>query len=497
MYALHCAAGLIDLSLISPEGKHITEVFVEEPFIIEISVHADTPEQWPTVNGLERCTVLKKQLARSIAFNQFQQEKIIRYQYYVQVNKEGEYTFGPASLFVNGSLQRSRHLTVSAKKRATSLNADSVAFYVTNRDAYYVHEEIEIKVCMEIADTSFNEIKLPVIQDKEVTILVPWHEISREQLADGKYRYQWATKIVSKNPTKVHLAQEKLPYTVVQRDGIFQLFRRYVEKCVDIKPLTISILPLPVSDNHLHAIGQAETINMYIDNHDINVGDAVSCVMSVVKNGAITWLKDPIMVLSQEGQSYFSHRVDDDRSTSFHFVIHVLQEGSFTIPAQEITLFDPRKKVVTTLKSTPFSIMAKPRPRMMRDVNVEAYPVKMAYSWWLVVLVAFFPICILMMYRGFKKRLRKKAYHKVISNFLDELEKGTRIDFETTFRRLDLFVSKELAEIPVQEYGIQSIINELKIVHNELLVLRYKPEKDIAWLQRIHSLKQTWLSSIK
>ena len=163
-------------------------------------------------------------------------------------------------------------------------------------------------------------------------------------------------------------ARVEKPWDMFTRLSEFE--REYISYILTSDPLTLEVLPVPDQGRPTSFRGHVGTLEVTsrVNGTDIAVGESVTLEVTVVVEGHVEGLPDPVIELSSgfeasepEIETDFSNRrykLQGTRTYTYHLT--ATTPGTHVIPAVVMSYFDPETESYGTTRSHPFTITVVP-----------------------------------------------------------------------------------------------------------------------------------------
>ena len=459
--------------------------------------------------------------------------------YTLYASKNGSYTIGASHALVNGKKLASSpvKITVSGHARnnggapamhgnsdydeprtrpAGSSISGSDLFIKVSASKKRVHEQEPIlltyKVYTQVELTQL-EGKMPDLKGfhtQEVSL--PQQKTFHTEMVNGKpYKcVTWSQYVMYPQMTgKLEIPSITFKGIVVQQnrnvdpmEAFFNGGSGYVEVHKNIKTpgVALEVLPLPTRPTNFSGGVGKFNISASVDKKEVKAGDPINVRVVVGGIGNLKLLKQPIVNFPKDFDKYDAKVTDKTRLTSngvegnmiYDFLAVPRNQGTYTIPAVELTYYDTNANAYKTIKTNPFTLTVdKGDGNSMSKTDYSAldkdiHPLKLgksklrdlddmffgSFGYWtslLVPLAAF--VILLVVFR--KKALENADIVKMRSNKANKMankrlkkarslmQQGKQGEFyDEVLRALWGYVSYKL-NIPVEQLSRDNIQEQL------------------------------------
>lgn len=383
------------LRVLDRQGFPLKSAGFGQPFVLEVAVDGARQVEEPDIAGLDAFD----KGSTSSYMSSINGRALVRYTYELIPKKIGTFTIGPAAVEVDGIMQASSTITLKVEELSEAdqssagrkeprvfmrLMTDVKRAYVGQKIActlrfYYTNNDISLG----------NITASPCDYGRQTEAVGP---TSGTQEIEGiSYHYaEWTWDLYVHQPGEFVIPAYAADFTVrtAGRDrwAAFRSFfaQQMVAKRAYSNAIQIKIDPLP-DHKKVDAVGSFSRCRAKIEPAVAKVGDAMVFSLAVTGDTDFDALKwETIQNLPAQLKAYPSKQSMEPSSPHggnetkiFEFIVQGLQEGNFTIPAQELTYFDVRKRAYSTIKSTPLAVSLLPGAHHTKnDTNDTAHTPK-------------------------------------------------------------------------------------------------------------------------
>jgi hypothetical protein len=306
--------------------------------------------------------------------------KVITYYYMSQtgaMNREGNFTFGPAYIKKGNKAYKSNTVSVTIRKEKPSENGDGItakqlrqpAFALIERSRNVIYEGESVVLNTKVY-SHFSPSHLENYQPYTVSGSIDKHEIGNSQRIlveevnvkgvtlftftyDRNVIFPSGTGRISVDPSKLILRRgfESIPIT---SSGAF----------IEVKPL-----PKPPA-NFMGGVGSF-SMNSSIDKSSLKQGDVFILKLTLSGTGNLHNLLNPKLHLPAGFLVYGDPVITEDFSfgpkgaegtVAFEYNVQVTKHGSLDFPAVVLSYFDPVKEKYVKLTGEPYSLTVMKDP---------------------------------------------------------------------------------------------------------------------------------------
>ena len=298
------------------------------------------------------------------------------YSFYLQANKEGNYTISPAKITVNNKqiISKAYELKI-VKGAANTKNQDLSKSLFINVDVtkknIFVGEQILVtyKLYTRIDLQNTEIYSLPNLNGFWNKDLQTSSRFKREVIDGIAYN----TAIVKKSVLTAQQSGKLIIDPIEIKCGIRVQSKRnrndpfanffgngyqVREEVIRSKKIKINVNELPASPEFFDgAVGNME-VKSEVDHNTINANEAITYKLTINGTGNIELIKPPNITFPEDFEVYDPKTIEKifeggrKRSVkTFEYLLIPRYEGEYTIPSLEFVFFDPKKSIYKTKKS--------------------------------------------------------------------------------------------------------------------------------------------------
>lgn len=273
----------------------------------------------------------------------------------------------PAVATVNGKKVKSNSIKLEVKKgtsfpNKSQANTDLMVGIEVSQSTAYVGEQITVvyKLYSRYPDLQFQELEYPSSDGF-------WTETVEEEVLNWDPRYANINGVQYRQATmktEVLYPQRAGEFSIdpvkleaVGKRGFFDNYRKLIASCEGVK---IKVKPLPESPGGVE-LGTFDQLGMKVstDRTAVPANEAVTLSIKFSGKGNLKLLDSPEINFPPDLEVFEPKRVDKinvgkagiSGSRSFEYVIIPRTEGTYTIPALQMSYFDPGSKSYKSLNS--------------------------------------------------------------------------------------------------------------------------------------------------
>lgn len=427
-YLLLCILSFFSLGYINAQGISFrtsapNAVVKDEQFRLTYTLEGGQGDQLKVPNSIKGFDILFGPSVSSSSSVQIINGKTTSnssesYTYILAASQEGTFTLPGATIEVNGRTYTSNSVQVKVlppDKNAQSQNiqqrggqpsaSTSNAQNITASDAFIraivskstIYEQeaffvtFRFYTTLDIRDVGkieFPEFEGFMVEDQD---LPPTRQLQMEHY-NGRNYYAVDLKkslLFPQRSGKITIPSGKMEMVFSVRSGKTQqtffgpqYVMSDVKKILTSSPLTIDILPLPQGKplNYSNGVGSF-SINSSISTTDIKANDAVTIKLVISGTGNMKLIKTPELELPKDFEAYDPKITNDFKLTNngltgtktIEYLFIPRFQGDYTIPAIELSYFDPSSKSYKTLKTEEYKIKVAKDPNASNVNSATSY----------------------------------------------------------------------------------------------------------------------------
>jgi hypothetical protein len=362
----------ISLKITDLDNNALKEAGAGQSFLLHvIAKDVQNTAQYPDIKGIENIHI------RNAGFqmNMINGNTSITYQYRVRIDTPGTYTLGPAQLVNNNTLVNSEPITIlvsgeqkflDAKKSSTSThNTSTFLKLACAQDNAFVGQKVPCTLTFYTADPNVvleSLIEPDNAQQTSYRIKNKKEPITGTQWINGvEHRYaQWQWDLYPSKPGPCTIPAYGAHYNnKSQRDMISLFFARPDQKRLYSNAVTLTIQPLPPAAHASPLIGTIISYTAHAEPYRAAVGHGIVVTLTAVGTVDFESLAIvPLANMPNQLKWYESKHMQEQSKLHDGFIKHTmeyivqgLEQGSWHIPAQELTYFDPQQCVYKTIST--------------------------------------------------------------------------------------------------------------------------------------------------
>lgn len=354
----------------SAQGDALQHAVVGEPFILEVVISGSSSVQRPHVDGLSAFTVRSSGVMTYTA----NQATTTTYQYSVRIDTPGTYSIGPAHLEAEGNRLSSSMLTINVldqnaqevQKQRSRENADPAMvrlFFDTDHAVVGQKVTCTLQLCSVANKASFEQMFEPDFQyfrigDKKGPIQ------KNEEINGVHYQmHEWVWTLYPTKTGKLVIPAVPADYGVQTRGHGFSFFVYHPERRRAYSSAAfLTVEPLPTSEK-ICAVGRFYQMQAHITPSIAAVQEGMVLTLEIIGDGDFENAPFPDLIgMPAALRWYTSKRTVGDsqkegmRTVVYEYIVQGMKAGQWTIPAQEIVVFDVAAGRVKKMETVPLSV---------------------------------------------------------------------------------------------------------------------------------------------
>ena len=468
------------LSVTDMQGRKIQQAYVGVPFTLKL--HLDkmaNDSKEPEIEGLDRDGFSVGYQGTSSTIKNISGQVTVErtFSYTVRIDKEGEFTIGPATIRIQGGIIESNKVKITVSPASEQVvseaqNGKSSLEIIINQNSVYVGQKIYLTIIAKLEqDANISKLSQPDLKDFDIyNVSGP---IKEEQ--DGILVSKWVYEIFPKRAGKIIIPAlvGEVQVQDMQHNSFFAgFFNTYNTKQIVSNSLTLDVKNLPVSKNNQMSsdiVGKFSKFTASVDKDSAPVSDGIIYTLSLSGEGDFAKINFDSLDLP-EGLRYFKSKSDITRNSTsgnaivdtkkFEYIIQGLVLGEFTIPAQEFSFFDPSAGKYKTLKTDDITVNiiqgahsqsstgelhneSGPGPECVNDECPESkeilggrfFAILPDISWHMFIILTFAPVIVLLA-AYISIRARRTLKYKYFIILLRNRRARKKLDIDIVYKNI-------------------------------------------------------------
>lgn len=379
-FAFFSISSSIDISVTNLDGVDVNEVCINSPFLLKVSFKDLDHTPKFNIPGLDDDKIVYRSRGVSNFISNVNgsvtNTKV--YSYIVEVNREGEYNFGPLEF---GS-SKSNVLKIKALKTLKKSKESSFDYKIdvkVSKAKVYLGEEIDLEVLVRLRSDIKLESVSPVNFDMfnilnsgngqykknsialfELFLAQDFESYSDFENGVKITIFKWVHKLY---PNKVgNLKIPKFESVLAISSNNHYFFPTYSYKKAYSNEIEIEVDELPIKDKEV-PVGTFSLFEMRIDNSKFASNDAANLTLILKGSSNFENININDLIALPEGIKVYkskSNIFNDYSGKTFEFVLQFSKDGVFDIPEQKFKFFDPVQKKIKTLQTQALKVDVLP-----------------------------------------------------------------------------------------------------------------------------------------
>ncbi len=366
-------AATFDLKVTNSSGIPLSSVTMGMPFTVSVIVkNGGTIEGWPTIEGIEKVQVIGRQTqSRSNG-----PETEVRFSYTVLAENPGQLTIGPAVSHDGKNNASAQTITVLEAKQQKKADYKGPFYALTvKHKSVFIGERLSfsIRFLWQDPETKLSHLEMPHGTGFEVS-KIDQGQAKSERIDNELYQViEYHGYLIPEKIGVVTIPRLRADFTIPSKEpwGSFFGFITGESKAVFSDQVSLHVQELPPTKQHVLGVGNFSHFEAALSSTQAPQSEAVILTLSVQSDADIDKTKTPVLRLPKELKWYESKSstsvIPQGEMKKWEFIIQGLKEGIVTIPAQEFTYFDTKKKAYRTLKSAPLTLTITPGRHIIKE----------------------------------------------------------------------------------------------------------------------------------
>ncbi len=370
----------VRLKAVDETGIELMQVAKGQPWFLELIIEGSRSTSYaPTIAGLDGFEVFKQ----GLQMNMINGIATIKQTYRVTIPRAGLYTIGPAEIKEQDQPIRSRSLTIRVgdqqlhdPRAATMHKKSSVAKKTilqisTDKERAFVGETLHffVRFLYRTKDIALQSIQVPDFTGFHLGQKIG-PKNGRQTIDSVDYEYlEWQWDLIPKEVGKLRVPVFGAEYAQQPEDDFFSGFARIMRGFNDKKrivsnDLFITVDQLPAHEPSTTIVGEYYSLRARIDNPVVREGEGAIYSLELEGTGNLPLIENlPITGVPEAFKAYPSKAYMPDSAQGkkgtkkrFEHILQAVNRGTWEIPAQTITYFDPTTRTYKKLHSEPMSV---------------------------------------------------------------------------------------------------------------------------------------------
>jgi len=379
-HSLHAAGA--ELRITARSGTQLSSVAVGTVCSVELTIPADTPLRGNiSIEGIDRSEILGQQESmRTFVHNGVRtQERIIGCQ--VRFLTEGKRRIGPARVATDTGELVSNSLTLLVEQASQKTSgADEVkAQWQLPATDCYKGQGISYQLQFLYTNADIQNIHPLPIDIPDCRLEQQDAVAGITKIAGRTYHTMtWQGIIYPKKEGLFTVPAATISYQVPQHEAggqphwfsFISMFSGAQVEHATAPAVKLKIKPLPPHHAPVAGIGEIESVDLVVASATIVAGEPLVATLRIVGAVAQDSYQPPILQLPEDMQVYPSKAKYHEQAGSNvvqEYILQAHKDGPVTIPAQEITFFNPTLEKYQTHRTQPFELLVMPSNRVAEN----------------------------------------------------------------------------------------------------------------------------------
>ncbi len=384
------------LSLVAKDmyGQLRRKIALGTPFVIEVQV-TDGPDEEPELGLPQEIHVIDRSISTSYRSVNGKTSGSRTYTYRARVDKEGSFIVGPARMRSDTTLQ-SNTLTLQIEKNSdeqplkrpffVELSVKPEKIYVGQEAIFYIrfYYATDNVALEQLEDPSFNDCYATKVKG-------PITGVQTKDSVDYKY-LEWQATICPKKVGQLVIPALAANIAIKSNgnrssNDMFNLMNMFfgagrTERHYS-NALSCDVWPLPDHNQDVNGVGSFSSYTAKVNLKEASVGEGVVYTLELVGTGNTQAMIHPVLELPDQIKYYDSHAKekllsDVIKKKDFEYILQALAPGTYTIPVQKFTFFDPHARRYKTLTTAPVALVIHGQSLPQKNEEHEHCPEEVA-----------------------------------------------------------------------------------------------------------------------
>lgn len=356
-----------------------TEITTEEQLMLTVTIEGSVSAS-PELPPLPDFTVFRGSQSKQFSLVDGRSSVTVSYGYYLRPLRSGQFTIGPVSAELDGEVYTSEPFEVSVLE-PSAVPREERDIYVTvtvSTTTPYVGQQMvytwRLYRRIRIGDARLDPVEFPgfLVED-----LGPETRDYETVVGGQAYLVSEIRRALFPQETgPLTVPGSRLSYRVAVRESVNgrSLFdevfgtTRTEGRSVHTQPIALDVRPLPPAPPEFSGLVGEFGVEAKVSRNELKVGESTTLDVVVRGSGNVQMIAEPRM------GPLASFKIYDDQPTSkinrggnslsgsraFHKALVPMQAGDLTLPAAEITYFDPDDGSFRTARSEPIALTVLP-----------------------------------------------------------------------------------------------------------------------------------------
>lgn len=375
----------VSLKIVTMQGKRAKKIAVGKPFVIKAKVSGQTsalPEV--KIEGLNQFDSKNTQVSQQITTVNGETTVEKEYNIFVQMDKEGELTVGPAIIIVDGKEKKTEPVTIlitaedeeqdkNYKEAFLELEGDKKELFcgepfLVHIRFYYDDESIRIEGIQEPSFEGFT------------TQGIGKPKNGKKIINDTEYSYlEWSTTLYPEHSGNLVVPVIKGVYSTPSSSNqsfwnLFHSGRQERKKVIYTNPLKVTVHPLPEHDPEIKSIGSFSSLSLHLTNTKITQGEGIVLNLFIQGDGNLLQISHPELEVP-DGITYYNSKSKlVTNGKVFEYILQGSDPDNYTIEPQSFTYFDTGLKKYKTILSNKVTLSVAPGEKKEVFISQDAQP---------------------------------------------------------------------------------------------------------------------------
>lgn len=373
--------GQLKLQVTSAQGAPLHRITAGTPCLVEIVVPGDLEvQQPPTIAGIAAPQIIQQRQSTQIYVSNGRQHQQKTTGYLVNFTTPGTFTIGPARIVTSQGTFSSNETTITVDEKSVSTsNSDSVwATWVIKPQPLFVGQPVAYQIRFYFTNPEINQVLLAPfsIEHARLSPQVTTEQGTQTIGATTYSSIEWHGWFTPEEPGSLVLPQVAIEYAhPEERDeeqrhswiNFMTMFGSMLTREQQyVAPKKITIKPIPPFKGTVLGVGTIEQVYFTVDPHTIKQHEPLTCTLRIIGTFDEQAMTAPQLTLPDSLKSYPPESSSTGSlphvTKTFSYIFQGTQAGTFQIPPQKFTFFNPETERFRSFTTPAIPITITPAP---------------------------------------------------------------------------------------------------------------------------------------
>jgi hypothetical protein len=365
-------ANTIRLRVVSPQGIELKKVQVGMPCLVEVVLPGSVQlKQQLVIPGLDPHNIVRQQESSQLYVHNGVQRHEKTIGYMVTFSESGSFQLGPVRCDTMQGILTSQAVNLMVEPASEKKSEKLAAFaeWRLENNSAYVGQAVPFSLNFYYNDESITNVGPVPFKLPDFQLAVHEAGVGSIECRDGiSYRVlMWRGVLYPKKTGKLVLPAVTFEYLEPQESmdqrSVWMQFMQMVGSTLTQKRLqssqkVIEAKPLPAHSGPVAGVGAITQLEASISATQAEAGKPLVYTLTLAGDGDLESVDAPILQVPEAFKVY-SSRVDkggNGQIKKWEYIVQGLRAGSWTIPAQQLTFFNPQRERYETFSTKPMAV---------------------------------------------------------------------------------------------------------------------------------------------